>query len=83
MFYFRKAKKVVAVPVQFVGDLRESAAKLKTVSIPTALAMTSLMLLLGDVGVAMADVQIGPGPTNYTEQPQPPTGSFTDKWYGE
>ena len=58
MIYFRKAKKVVAVPLQFVGDLRESAAKLKTVSIPTALAMTGLMLLFGDVGVAMADVPI-------------------------
>jgi hypothetical protein len=75
MIYFRKAKKVVAVPVQFVGDLRESAAKLKIVSIPTALAMTGLMLLFGDVGVAMADVPIGPGPTNYTEQPQPPPGT--------
>jgi hypothetical protein len=75
MIYFRKAKKVVAVPVQFVGDSRESAAKLKIVSIPTALAMTGLMLLFGDVGVAMADVPIGPGPTNYTEQPQPPPGT--------
>jgi hypothetical protein len=75
MIYFRKAKKVAAVPVQFVGDLRESAAKLKTVSIPTALAMTGLMLLFGDVGVALADIPIGPGPTNYTEQPQPPPGT--------
>jgi len=75
MIYFRKAKKVVAVPLQFVGDLRESAAKLKTVSIPTALAMTGLMLLFGDVGVAMADIPIGPGPTNYTEQAQPPPGT--------
>ena len=40
-----------------------------------ALAMTGLMLLFGDVGVAMADVPIGPGPTNYTEQPQPPPGT--------
>jgi hypothetical protein len=37
--------------------------------------MTGLMLLFGDVGVAMADVPIGPGPTNYTEQPQPPPGT--------
>jgi hypothetical protein len=72
MIYFRKSKRVVAVPVQFVGDLRESAAKLKMVSILTALAMTGLMLLIGDVGPAMADVPIGPGPTNYTEQPPPP-----------
>src|SRR5271166_6384094 len=58
-----------------MARLRESAAKLKTVSIPTALAMTGLMLLFGDVGVAMADVPIGPGPANYTEQPQPPPGT--------
>jgi hypothetical protein len=58
-----------------MARLRESAAKLKTVSIPTALVMTGLMLLCGDVGVAMADVPIGPGPTNYTEQPQPPPGT--------
>jgi hypothetical protein len=58
-----------------MARLRESAAKLKTVSIPTALAMTGLMLLLGDVGVARADVPIGPGPTNYTEQPQPAPGT--------
>ena len=58
-----------------IARLRESAAKLKTVSIPTALAMTGLMLLFGDVGVAMADVPIGPGPTNYIEQPQPPPGT--------
>ena len=56
-----------------MARLRESAAKVKTV--PTALAMTGLMLLFGDVGVAMADVPIGPGPTNYTEQPQPPPGT--------
>ena len=58
-----------------MARLRESAAKLKTVSIPTALAMTGLMLLFGDVGVAAADVPIGPGPTDYTEQPQPPPGT--------
>lgn len=44
-------------------------------SIPAGLALTGLMLLFGDVGVAMADVPIGPGPTNYTEQPQPPSGT--------
>jgi len=58
-----------------MARLRESAAKLKTVSIPTALAITGLMLLFGDVGVAAADVPIGPGPTNYTEQPQPAPGA--------
>jgi hypothetical protein len=58
-----------------MARLRESAAKLKIVSILTALAMTGLMLLFGDVGFAMADVPIGPGPTNYTEQPQPAPGT--------
>lgn len=32
------------------------------------------MLLFGAVGTALADVPVGPGPTNYTEQPQPPPG---------
>ena len=63
------------MPELDMARLRESAAKLKTVSIPTALAITGLMLLFGDVGVAAADVPIGPGPTNYTEQPQPAPGA--------
>jgi hypothetical protein len=75
MIYFQKLKKVVAVRVQFVGDVRESAATLETVPILTGLAMTGLVLLFGDVGVATADVAIGPGPTNYTEQPQPSPGT--------
>jgi hypothetical protein len=58
-----------------MARLRESAAKLKTVSIPTALAMTGLMLLFGDVGEAAADVAVGPGPTDYTAQPQPAPGA--------
>jgi hypothetical protein len=32
-------------------------------------------LLIGAVGTALADVPAGPGPTNYTEQPQPPPGT--------
>jgi hypothetical protein len=34
-----------------------------------------MVLLFGDVGVAVADVPVGPGPTDYTEQPQPATGT--------
>jgi len=48
---------------------------LKTVSIATALAVTGLVLLFGDVGAAVAEVPVGPGPTNYTEQPQPAPGT--------
>jgi hypothetical protein len=48
---------------------------LKTASIATALAVTGLVLLFGDIGAAVADVPVGPGPTNYTEQPQPAPGT--------
>ena len=37
--------------------------------------MTGSALLIGAVGTAVADVPVGPGPTNYTEQPQPPPGA--------
>jgi hypothetical protein len=48
---------------------------LKTVSIASALAVTGLVLLFGDVGAAVAEVPVGPGPTNYTVQPQPAPGT--------
>jgi hypothetical protein len=48
---------------------------LKTVPIASALAATGLTLLFGDVGAAVADVPVGPGPTNYTVQPQPASGT--------
>jgi hypothetical protein len=63
------------VPVRFVGGLCESAAMLKTVSIATALAVTGLLVVFGDVGAAVAEVPVGPGPTDYTEQPQPAPGT--------
>ena len=44
-------------------------------SIATALTVIGLVLLFGDVGVAVADVPVGPGPPNYTEQPQPAPGT--------
>jgi hypothetical protein len=37
--------------------------------------VTGLVLLVGDVGAATADVPVGPGPTNYTDQPQPAPGT--------
>ena len=41
----------------------------------STLAVTGLVVVFGDVGEATADVAIGPGPTNYTEQSQPPPGA--------
>jgi hypothetical protein len=47
----------------------------KTIVIAAALTGTGSVLLFGAVGAAVADVPVGPGPTNYTEQPQPPPGT--------
>ena len=44
-------------------------------SIASALAVTGWILLFGAAGNAVADVPVGPGPTNYTEQPQPAPGT--------
>jgi hypothetical protein len=45
------------------------------ISVLSALAVTGLLIVFADVGEAAADVAVGPGPTNYTEQPQPPPGT--------
>jgi hypothetical protein len=45
------------------------------ISVLSALALTGLFVLFGAVGEAAADIVIGPGPTDYTEQPQPPPGT--------
>ena len=47
----------------------------KTIVIAAALTGTGSVLLFGAVGTAVADVPVGPGPTNYTEQAQPPPGT--------
>jgi hypothetical protein len=47
----------------------------KAIAIVAALTVAGLALLIGAVGTAAADVPVGPGPTNYTEQPQPPPGT--------
>ena len=47
----------------------------KTIVIAAALTMTGSALLIGAVGTAVADVPVGPGPTDYTEQPQPTPGA--------
>jgi hypothetical protein len=41
----------------------------------TALAVTGWILLFGAAGNAVADVPVGPGPTDYTVQPQPAPGT--------
>jgi hypothetical protein len=41
-----------------------------TISVLSTLAVIVLVIVLGDVGEAGADVLAGPGPTNYTMQPQ-------------
>ena len=48
---------------------------MNTISVLSTLAVTGLVIVFGDVGNAAADVAVGPGPTNYTEQPQPPPGA--------
>src|ERR1700757_4486143 len=48
----------------------------RTILITTTVAVGgAVLLLLGTVGSAVADVPVGPGPTNYTEQPQPAPGT--------
>ena len=47
----------------------------KTIVIAATLTVIGTTLLSGAVGTAVADVPVGPGPTNYTEQPQPPPGT--------
>jgi hypothetical protein len=46
-----------------------------TISFLSTLAVTGLVIVFGDVGTAVADVPIGPGPTDYTVQPQPLPGT--------
>lgn len=38
-------------------------------------AVASVVLLFTTGGMAVADMAVGPGPTNYTVQPQPPSGT--------
>jgi hypothetical protein len=47
----------------------------KTLVIAATLAVSGSALLVGAVGTAVADVPVGPGPTNYTMQPQPAPGA--------
>ena len=47
----------------------------RTILIATTVAATASVLFFGARGTAVADVLEGPGPTNYTEQPQPAPGT--------
>jgi hypothetical protein len=47
----------------------------KPISVLSTLAVTGLVAVSGDAGEAAADVAVGPGPTNYTVQPQPAPGA--------
>jgi hypothetical protein len=47
----------------------------KTLVIAAALTVIGSALLIGAVGTAVADVPVGPGPTNYSVQPQPAPGT--------
>jgi hypothetical protein len=44
-------------------------------SVIAVVAATSSVLVFGAAGTAVADVPVGPGPTNYTVQPQPAPGT--------
>lgn len=48
---------------------------MRTSVLAGASAVTSVVLACGGCGMAAADVGVGPGPTNYTVQPQPAPGS--------
>jgi hypothetical protein len=47
----------------------------RKILITTTVAVTGSVLILGAVCTAVADVPVGPGPTDYTEQPQPAPGT--------
>jgi hypothetical protein len=47
----------------------------KTIVIAATLTVTGSALLIGADGTAVADVPVGPGPTNYTVRPQPAPGT--------
>ena len=48
---------------------------MRTIFVTTTVGMTGWLVLFGAVGTALADVPVGPGPTNYTVQPQPAPGT--------
>ena len=48
---------------------------MNTISVLSILAVSGLVIIFGGAGEAAADVAVGPGPTNYTVQPQPAPGA--------
>jgi hypothetical protein len=56
-------------------EMHGCQAMIRTVAITAAFALATFALLFGAAGSAVADIPVGSGPTNYTEQAQPPPGS--------
>lgn len=48
---------------------------MNAISVLSTLSVTGVVFAFGDVGEAAADAAIGPGPTDYTAQPQPAPGA--------
>jgi hypothetical protein len=48
---------------------------MKSISVFAGVAVAGLLMVCGGIGQAAADVAVGPGPTNYTEQQQPSPGT--------
>ena len=47
----------------------------KTIVFATAFTVIGSALFFSAAGTALADVPVGPGPTNYSVQPQPAPGT--------
>ncbi len=55
--------------------IRQADVRRRISGILTVAVTGTALLVVGAPGTAVADVPIGPGPTNYSEQPQPPPGT--------
>lgn len=56
------------------GERRHCRVRTRLTPAAVALGIAGVMLSAA-AGIAAADLEVGPGPTNYTEQPQPAPGS--------
>jgi hypothetical protein len=56
-------------------EMHGCQAMTRTVAITATFALATSVLLFGAAGSAVADIPVGSGPTNYTEQAQPPPGT--------
>ena len=55
--------------------LRRGGPWNRTFSLATAFGVAGAVMISAGTGTARADLEVGPGPTNYTEQTQPAPGS--------